>query len=105
MHDTLVHDVTVIAPERVLDELATRELIDALLRHSGDEVIVDIRAIEPLPTSLVGLLLAGRDRPDTCCVVCRGAGPDGVARFASVGDALQDRALARCGYGGGWAVA
>jgi hypothetical protein len=55
--------------------------------------------------ALAGLLLAGRDRPDGCCVVARSTVADGIARFASVGDALQARTLARCGYGPGWTVA
>ena len=104
MHDTLVHDVTVITPQPPFDDASTRELIELLRAHVDDELIVDLRAVEPLPSSLTALLLAGRDRPEECCVVCRGEGPVAIARFASVGDALQARALARCGYGDGWAV-
>jgi hypothetical protein len=105
VHGTLVHDVTVITPDLPIGEASARELIELLRAHVDDELIVDLRGVEPLAASLGALLLAGRDRPDGCCVVSRGPGPAGIVRFASVGDALQARALARCGYGRGWAVA
>jgi hypothetical protein len=107
--EEIVLDVAIVVPRAPLAEEAARMLVDALRAHVHDELIVDLRAVEPLPeavaAALTGLLLAGRDRPDGCCVVTRGPAPSAIARFASVGDALQARTLARCGYGAGWAVA
>jgi anti-anti-sigma regulatory factor len=107
--EELVHDVAIVVPRGPLADEAARLLIESLRAHVHDELIVDLRAVEPLPesvtASLVALLLAGRDRPDECCVVARGPAPIAVARFASVGDALQARTLFQCGYGPGWTVA
>ena len=103
------NDVAVVAPRAPLADAAAHELIESLRSHVHDELIVDLRAVEPLPdavtASLVTLLLAGRDRPEGCCVVARVTVAPGIARFASVGDALQARMLAQCGYGAGWTVA
>jgi hypothetical protein len=102
-------DVAIVAPRAPLAADAARQLIETLRAHVRDELIVDLRAVEPLPAaitaSLTGLLLAGRDRPDGCCIVSRGTVLPAVARFGSVGDALQARTLAQCGYGPGWTVA
>jgi hypothetical protein len=107
--EAMVLDVAIVAPRAPLADAAARQLIETLRAHVHDELIVDLRAVEPLPetvtATLVGLLLAGRDRPDGCCIVTRATLLPAVARFASVGDALQARTLAQCGYGAGWTVA
>ena len=108
-----VEGVFVLATRGTFHEFTARLLIDRIRAHIGDALIVDLRSVHQLSvdagSTVVSMLLAGRDHPEQCCVVVRGtdraevfgARPP-VATFMSVGDALQARALEQAGYGDGW---
>lgn len=110
-----VDGVTIVSTPGTLGERTVRLLIDRLRAHLRTAVIVDLRTVHRLPadtgSAVVSMLLAGRDDPEECCIVVRGvdraeafAARSPVATFTSIGDALQARALAQCGYGDGWAA-